>query len=456
MRIRWLWDIDIVSILLPLIAGTILTLLVLLLGPISLPVVIFVLILLPWFLKDVFRLFIWLIITWPILTLYFRLPLPAGIPDLSYERSLISLLLCIVIFEALFSKRRLLKPTSLDILVLGYIIAQLSSRLFVLWFGGIGKPDLNGLLDNVLIPVLLYWIAKNLLSFRVNLKWFLYALVIASLLICLTGLYEQTFHVNVFRAGKYLWLDMPGGRAEGVMENPAIYGATLGMGVLAGICSLYSIKSKTVKAALIITIAVLLYGVFASYTRSAWVPVFTVLFAAQFFVGDLWKRSLPIFVLGSPLLIPLWNELSASQAFMNRATNMGNIVQRLSLVRVGWEMFLERPFLGWGSGALNIIGLSQAGAISHNIYISFLADGGLVLFLSFMAVAGYILIKAIRVYAMTEKGSFERNILVTLTGCILIFLLTGLGLELRYFTYFNALFWMCAGVIDGMGREIHG
>ncbi len=138
-----------------------------------------------------FRLFVWLIVTWPILTLVVRIPLPAGIPDISYDRVLVLLLLPMIILEALLSKKRLMKATPLDILIIVYVVAQLSSRVFVLSFGGMGRPDLNGLVDSILVPVVLYWIAKNLLVSRAHLKWFLCALVIASLLICLTGLYEQ-------------------------------------------------------------------------------------------------------------------------------------------------------------------------------------------------------------------------------------------------------------------------
>ena len=168
------------SAILPLLAGLILALLILALGPITLPFVFFVLLVLPWLVQDPFRLFIWLIVTWPILTLYVRIPLPAGIPDLSYDRVLVLLLVCVILLEALLSKRRLMKVTPLDILIIGYLVAQLSSRIFVLWFGGMGRPDLNGLLDIILVPLILYWMAKNLLVSRVRLKWFLYALVIAT------------------------------------------------------------------------------------------------------------------------------------------------------------------------------------------------------------------------------------------------------------------------------------
>jgi hypothetical protein len=442
---RRLGSLKLASAVLPLLAGVVLALLTLALGPVTLPIVFFVLFVLPWLMQDAFRLFIWLIVTWPILTLYVRIPLPAGIPDISYERVLVLLLLCVVILEALQLKRRLMKATLLDILVIVYVVAQLSSRLFVLWFGAMGTPDLNGLLDVILVPLVMYWMAKNLLVSRVHLKWFLCALVIACLLVCLSGLYDRSVGAD----GE--WSDVPGGRAAGVLENPGIYGATLGMGILAAICCLPHLKRKLTQAALVTTIGVLLYGVLVSYTRSAWISVLTVLFGAQFLVNGLWRRTLPIFILVLVLLVFMWDQLPANSPYMRRALTTHTATPRLALAQIGWQRFLERPFLGWGSGALNTFGRGQVGTISHNVFLTFLVDGGLALFLGFSVAVGYVLIRAIRVHGMTEKSSLERHVMVAMTGGILIYLLSAMFLELRYFGYFNALFWICAGVIDRLG-----
>jgi O-antigen ligase len=445
-----------ILIVLSVITGLALALITYHLGALSFPIVFFLIVIFPWLLHDNLRLFIWLIVTWPLLTLIVRYPLPAGIPDLSYERVLVLLLVCIILLEALLSNKRLMKITALDILIIGYLAAQMSSRFFVLWFGGIGKPDLNGLLDVILIPLALYWMIKNLIASEADLKWFLGALVIASLLVCLTGLYEQVVGMRVFKTSislggsevTYLWQDPQGRlRAAGALANPAIYGATLGTGILAGICLLPQIKRKLTQAALVLTIGVLLYGVFASYTRSAWLSVFIALFAAQFFVNDLWKRTLPILMLGSVFVVLIiWNILPNSSDIVQRALTVNTITQRAELNHVGWEKFLERPYLGWGSGALNIFGDRQVGITSHNTYLTFLVDGGLLLFFSFAAVVGYLLVRIILVYKMTEKSSWERNVLVVMTGSVLIYLLSGLALT------GTTIFWLLQCIV----LDLHG
>ena len=82
---------NIASVVLPLIVGLTLAWLTFKFGPLAVLIVVAFLIL-PWLVIDPFRLFIWLIVTWPVLTLYARIPLPAGIPDITYERILVLLM----------------------------------------------------------------------------------------------------------------------------------------------------------------------------------------------------------------------------------------------------------------------------------------------------------------------------------------------------------------------------
>jgi O-antigen ligase len=460
-KIQWrgIRKLKFTPVLLIILAGLVQAGVILVLGIKSFPLIFFLILILPWLVQDAYRIFIWLMITWPILILYIRVPLPAGIPDLGYDRVLVVFLLSLVLVEALLSKRKLTRMSVLDVLSVLYLLAQIGSRIFVMWFGGMGNPDLNGLLDIILIPLAMYWLVKNLLTSPKNLKWFLYALVIASLLICLTGLIEQVVGMRIFKASlsiggsevEYQWQDANGLRASGALGNPAIYGATLGIGILAGLCCLVEEKGSAIRVTLLAIIAILLYGVYASYTRSAWISVLAVLFLVQFFIGSLWKKTLFPLLLGLVFLAYMWNRLSLNTFILQRATDLSTINIRLSLMELAWQRFLQKPLLGWGDGALNIFSMTNFGVISHNVYLSFLVDGGIVLFISFLLVVAYLFYKIIRTYKLLDKGSFERNVLVAMAGSILIYLVSGLSLELQFFGYFNALFWVCIGVTEWLG-----
>ncbi len=453
------------SVLVSCLAGLVLGALLLVLGLKSFPLVFALLFVLPWLIKDTFRLFVCLIVTWPILTLYVRIPLPGGIPDISYDRVLAVLIVAMILIDALVSKRKLMRITQLDVLILLYVAVQIATRLNVIWYGGMGSADLNTVLDVLLIPVLLYWAAKNLVVSEEQRKWLLYALVIAAVIVCPTGLIEQVLGTRIFKASlsmggsevNYRWEDAQGGlRAAGALGNPAIYGAFLGMGCLAAVCSLSLVKRSGLRLILLGIIAFLLGGVVACFTRSAWLSVFVVLAAAQFFIDGLWKKTLPILLLGGVILVLAWNVIPNHDSILERALTTKTVNQRLDLMNIAWVRFLDKPIMGWGAGALNIFGLLGEGNISHNIYLTFLVDGGIVLFLSFIAVAGNLLIRSVRIYGATASNSLDRIVLVAMVGNLLIFLLSGLALELRYFGYFNAIFWISAGVIDRLGMSYRG
>jgi len=448
--------VNVALTVLPFIVGLILALLTLKFGPLVVPSVVFLLLLLPWLVQDPFRLFIWLIVTWPVLTLYARISLPAGIPDISYERVLVPLTSGIIVLAGLTFKMKLPRLGMLDILVGTYAAAQFGSRVVVLWLGGVGTPDLNGLLGIIVIPLLMYWMTKTLLASRWHLQWLLLALILASVIIGFSGLYERAlgqqespFPITAHLVGGELstrFMDVPQGRAAGVLGNPAIYGAVLGIGVLVSLCCLVHSQRQQIRVVLAATIVVLLYGILVSFTRSAWLSIAVALFVAQFLIKDLWKRTLPVYVVGLLFLVLMWDDLESNPVIASRVVNLHNVDYRLTLGSLAWQRFLERPVFGWGSGALDYFSSVRINDASHNMYLTLLVDGGLVLFLSFVAVIIYLFSRALSAYRLLPP--FERSVLAAMTGSVIIFLVSGMALELRYFGYFNALFWIVVGVMD--------
>lgn len=451
---------DIVSVVLAVSVGLILALLTFKLGYIALPIAAFMFLILPLAMKDPFKIFLGLIVTWPILTLYARFPLPAGIPDITYERIMVLLLVTIVLLQRLLSERKLHGVGLFGILAGIFIIAQIGARAHVLWFGGIGNPDMDGVLRFVLIPIAMYWLTKHLIVSRWHLKWLFYALILASVVICITGLIDLALGVekSLFSAPKALggtenmrFMDVPGGRAAGVMQNPGIYGAVLGMGVLVSLVCLVHSGRRLTKVALALTIVVLLFGIFASYTRAAWISVVVSIFIVQFFIKDLWKKLLPIYLVGILLAILAWGILVDNPLMVKRVLNPENVSVRVELGQFGLQEFSEKPLMGWGFGAFDKLALKRMGFFSHNTYLSLLTDGGIFLFLSFLALPVYLLYVAYRANKNIKNFTLARDVLAAMIGCLLIFLLSGFVRELNHFGYFYTLVMICAAVIENIG-----
>jgi len=450
----------VISIMLSVLTGLILALLVHYLGLLSLPIVFFLVVIFPWLFRDTFRLYIWLIVTWPILALYARIPLPAGIPDLSYERVMVIILLIFLILDGFINPKKQLKFGWLTFFASILIVAQVGTSMHVILFGGIGSPSFDVIINSVLVPIGMYWITKNVILSRRHLTGFVYAVIFASLLICFTGLIDQVVgsEKSIFAPPAELgfaedsferYMDVPGGRAGGVMGNPGIYGAVLGVGILTSISYVPHASERRTRIFLVASALILLIGVFASYTRQAWLAVALTLFLAQFFIRDMWKKFLPLFTLQ---LVIIGGILANSSLLDSRVLNPHNVNTRVDLSKLAWKLFLEKPLFGWGAGAMSTIGLQRLGLPSHNTFLSLLVDGGLILFFSFLIVLLYISFRIIQVYRQTEKNSLGRSVLVAMSGFILIFVMSGMARELRYFGYFNTMFWICAGVIDNLAE----
>ncbi len=445
-------------------AGAILAALTLQLGVVAVGAVVAVIVF-PWFVREPFRLYLWLLVTWPLLSLYLQISLPGGVPDISYERVLIPLTAALVILAALTLRTKI--PGIVPLVII-YVTAQIVS--YGLAFGGQGfvKPDLVILLNSLVLPIIVYWLTKVFMTSTGRLKLLLFALIAGSLIICMTGFYERAldlrespFPVTTGTASGERYLGVPGGRAAGVMGNPAIYGAVVAVGALAAAaCSAHAARLSS-RFGFGAATFILTYGVAVSYTRSAWLAFLAALLVAQFLIKGLWRMAVLVVVAGilavSFLVFTefdqiLGNILLDNPVVQDRVLEQDNVSGRVDRMAFAWEKVWERPLLGWGPGALDHLTgqVFPDGGFdtSHNTYLTFLVDGGLFVFLSFTALVTFWLVRAFQALRLSAPRSVERSVLGVMLGAMLIFLLSGMALELKYFGYFNSLFWIAGATIE--------
>ncbi len=448
------------AIALPLMVGVGIAALVLNVGIVALGIVA-AFIVLPWFINDPFRIYLFLLATWPVLNLYIQVTLPAGMPDLNYERVLVLMAVVLVLIPALAFKR---KVPRLGLWVMLYIGGQAISYAMTLLWGGHVSPDLVILLNSFLIPMALYWLTKVVITSRRRIVQLFYALIIASVMISLSGIYEQVFNLQespfplaTGTASGERYLDVPGGRAAGVIGNPAIYGVLVTVGLLTSICCFHESKRKSHKSLLAASILLLSYSVVVSYTRSAWIASILSLIVAQFFIKSLAKWLLQLFLVGIfaaafYLLVVGDTDFLNSPIFQDRILNEQNLTGRVDRGIFAWDLVLERPIFGWGAGSLNYYTGKQfpQGGFdsSHNTYLTMLVDGGLLLFGAFIVLVAFWLLQAWSVWQLSLPWTLERNVLGAMLGIMLLFLISGLALELKYFGYFSALFWIAGAILE--------
>ena len=97
------------------------------------------------------------------------------------------------------------------------------------------------------------------------------------------------------------------------------------------------------------------------------------------------------------------------------AETEGSYLERMSLLRQAWAMFLERPLTGWGLDCYRFNGVTRV-TYSHNNPLELLVSGGLPALLLYYGPLLYALVQAVRRAGRHNAVRF----VVALTACFLI------------------------------------
>ena len=227
----------------------------------------------------------------------------------------------------------------------------------------------------------------------------------------------------------------------------------MGMGLLASVCWLAYDRRAHVRIAAGLIAGLLMYGVFVSYTRSAWIAVLVGCVLVPWYIKGLWKMVVPVLLIAVLVLVGKWSRLETSDLVKNRVLAPQNIVGRVDTIEWGWQRFFENPILGKGPGALDLLterAFDESWS-SHNTFLTMLVDGGALLLVSFALIVLRWLRTAGAVIRSTSRNQFEHGLAAVMVGWIIIWLVSGMSLELRYFSYFIACFWITGAIIESLG-----
>lgn len=108
-------------------------------------------------------------------------------------------------------------------------------------------------------------------------------------------------------------------------------------------------------------------------------------YALRFLFGMVAAGAILYFVMQLPIFETAFNRfslfLSGEQDYSDRV--------RSSMISVGWDLFCEKPIIGWGLNAYSVV--SSFNVYSHNNYIEMLVNFGFVGFVLFYSIYVYIL-----------------------------------------------------------------
>ncbi len=383
--------------------------------------------------------------------------------------------LVIVGLSAAYIVQRALRRTdpkpleTIDKLLLAFLAVLTFSTLTHDWrvTPGCDAPPLWRLATGFMMPGFIYWIARQSRLFERRVTFVHGALACFGVYLAATGLAEVT-HQWWLVFPKYIADPAVGlhfGRARGPMVQAVSYGLFLGITMLAAFVW-RSRWNRTGQIVWLLVIAAELAALACTYTRSIWIgTALAIVVALALTLRGIWRpivlgalvsTALVMSVVQLDSLANLQREGSATEA--RTSADM-----RASFAYVSWQMFLDRPILGFGFGQFyreKLPYLSDRSTplqlelirdfIHHNTYLSLLTETGLVGLGLYLAILIAWARRGWRL-ARSDNPAWVRAHGVLLLGALATYAVQMLFHEVSYTTLDNSLLFLLAGIAVGLG-----
>jgi putative inorganic carbon (hco3(-)) transporter len=173
-------------------------------------------------------------------------------------------------------------------------------------------------------------------------------------------------------------------RARGPLLQAVANGVSLNLLGILAVHSFLRGRIRGVKAAVLL--AALPVAILATMTRAVWISFAGTVVFLIFRTHDRQLRRIcaGVAVLSAVALLVLWSFDDQRRALADRLEESGPVEFRKAVYTGGWEMFLEKPLMGWGVSqmpaelARHVSGYHHQELFPHNTYLELLVEHGIV------------------------------------------------------------------------------
>jgi N-acetylglucosaminyldiphosphoundecaprenol N-acetyl-beta-D-mannosaminyltransferase len=325
------------------------------------------------------------------------------------------------------------------------------------------------LLASFLLPVTLYFVARQNRVSRREWTWLLAGFVGLGVYLAITALLEITgrwslvFPRHIADPG----LGIHFGRARGPDLNSASLGLYLTACIWCGWILLGQVTQRWQQLAIAVALPLMALGVFFTYTRSTWLGLAAsglVVFAIQ--IPRRWRLpAMAAAALGGLLIVgALWSQVVGLQREGTANESEHSVDQRTSFAYVSWQMFREHPVLGVGFGRFYdrklpyLSDRSQPFELEsirplhhHNTLLSILTETGLVGFAMFIAVLIAWTRAGLRIVRNTDGAAWTRAQGILMLAIITNYLCSAVFHDLTLVPSQHALLFLFAAMTVNLG-----
>ncbi len=280
------------------------------------------------------------------------------------------------------------------------------------------------LYDRVFSPMCLYLIVRFWGLRLKEIRWLVYIALFTTVFQSIIGVISWV-DPHILPSD---WLGFVGSRTVGSLNNTNIFTTTLVFYSLWGLQAALNSNAGFKRNLFIGAFLLAAYSIFISYSRASWLAgiliVLGLIFLYPKFMIRLSLFLSPLLIIFSSLL--LTNQLAWAQQRLSSFQSERSALTRLPVDYAGYKMFLAKPVLGWGYGNFDRYSWQFFGSgtdlpysnldhASHNLYITIIAEQGLVGLILYLFPMICLLIPSVKIYPKLPKTGF-------LSGKLLIIL----------------------------------
>lgn len=303
--------------------------------------------------------------------------------------------------------------------------------------------------------IILYFIIKYYIKTKDAIYGVMHAYIFIIAIISVISLVQYFTGIGldnkfVYQYGNTAAMD----RIAATLENPNSLGAFLVIGFFPSIMLMIKEKAKNKKILYILLLLVMLFDIFATYSRNAWIGLLIGCLVLAIIYN--WKVLIGLGTIGViTLFIP-----KLSHRFVSALSTSSN-VDRIKLWETAIKMFRKHPFTGVGNGNYitlydNYVNsypelkyLNYSNYPSHNSYLKVASELGIFGLIAFIGVLANSVLKLRKLLKLTQDD-YYKAFFTGFLASVVAFLVMNFSDNMFFIPNTTTYFWVFIALADNL------
>ncbi|MCZ7568435.1 MAG: O-antigen ligase family protein [Ardenticatenaceae bacterium] len=383
--------------------------------------------------------------------------IPDGIPDLTLTRMCALGLVALLTAQVATGQRRLVRFNLLDWAMIAFLVATLPS--LPLHYRGMTKAVVL-MTEGWVIPILIYFFAKNLVRTRAQRRLFVAVLVFIALHLAVIALHESlTGDIWFYPGDRLATYSRSLHRLIGLLGSASTFGTTFAMLFPFVAWAAFEVKNSALKLILFVIMNAVALSIFFTYNRASYLGFAWALLVLLPLYPRARRYLLPIVLVGVVIVALQWNSLQSSAVVAERIKAQGPVEYRAEVLHKVWPLIFKSPILGRGFDnfsyiyereALGHLELSPVYYFPHNTFIYVWFSSGLLALIPFVGIHLLVVWNCWQLYRHPRP---DRGVEKGLAACMLAawgaYLMQSLVTDTIFAYYVTMTFFFLAGGVLG-------